>query len=686
MPHILIVDDKEENCYFLKALLTGHDYAVEVAHHGAEALVLARQSPPELVISDLLMPVMDGYTLLRHWKTDARLKQIPFVVYTATYTEPEDEKLALSLGADAFIVKPTEPEEFMRRLLEVQAKLKTATPAVPHHAAGDEENLLKVYSEILIRKLEEKTIQLEEANAALQQDIEARKRAEIALRESEERFRATFEHAAVGIVHVAVAGNFVRVNDRFCAITGFSREELLQRTFTELTAEEDRAEGENARRAMLDGSQAVYAAEKRYQHKSGKVLWVNVVTTLLRDSAGTPQYFITVVDDVTERKLLQQQLLRAQRIESIGTLAGGIAHDLNNLLAPIVVGVDLLQLSVSDSPSRKILGTIAKSALRGTNLVKQVLSFARGTEGARVTVHLGHLVHEIDEFVHSTFPKNIIFTANVPKDTWVVPGDPTQLNQVLLNLCLNARDAMPGGGALTVTSRNVAVDEQYAAMLHSVSPGRYVLLEVTDTGGGIPQKNLERIFEPFFSTKEPGKGTGLGLSTVQTIVRSHGGGVWAESEPGRGTAFKILLPAQPESNAPIPLDVHVADLPRGHGELVLVVDDDASVLAMTQQTLEMFGYAVIGAEDGAAAIAAYATHQQKVAVVLMDIAMPVMDGAALVKALRRLDPAVRIIASSGIQESEALAAAAGVEHYLAKPYPAGALLEMISRMLRGASA
>ena len=677
---VLVVDDKEENLYYLSALLSGHGFTVDVARHGAEALVMARKTPPDLVISDLLMPVMDGYTLLRHWKADVRLKQIPFVVYTATYTEAEDERLALNLGADAFIVKPMEPEDFLGRIRDVQAKLAATVPAPPRAPISDEKTLLKVYSETLIRKLEEKTLQLEETNATLQQDIAERRRVEEELRESEERFRATFEQAAVGIAHVSVDGKFLRVNDKLCEITGYAREELLQRTFADLTVAEDRSLDNEAHRAVLAGEQKSYSLEKRYQRKDRRTFWVSIVTKLLRDGAGGPKYFITVITDITERKVMQEQFLRAQRMESIGALAGGIAHDLNNLLSPIMMGVQLLRMQNPHPDSLRLIQMMEQSAQRGTNLVKQVLSFARGIEGARVTVHLGHLVREIQEFVQSTFPKNIVFKAMAPKNTWLVLGDPTQLNQVLLNLCVNARDAMPQGGTLGLTTSNVNVDEQYAAMLRSVRPGRYVLLEISDTGTGIAADVREHIFEPFYTTKEPGKGTGLGLSTVLTIVRGHGGAVDVVSEVGRGTTFKVFLPAQPEARVDAAAEDALPRLPRGHGELVLAVDDDAAVRGMIQCTLEAFGYRVITAEDGAQAVGVYAMRRAEVAVVLTDLVMPVMDGPALVKAFRRINPEIAIVVSSGHQGIDDPDIA--VEHVLVKPYTAEAMLTVIDRALR----
>ena len=330
-----------------------------------------------------------------------------------------------------------------------------------------------------------------------------------------------------------------------------------------------------------------------------------------------------------------------------GTLAGGLAHDLNNLLAPILMGIDLLrQLETRPDPVA-VLTNMERSARRGADLVKQVLSFARGVEGERIAVHLAEIVREVRAIAQNTFPRNIAVEVEIPADLWAVTGDPTQLNQVLLNLCVNARDAMPRGGRLGVAARNLVVDALSAAFNRGVPAGRYVLLEVSDTGCGLP---VDRIFEPFFTTKEVGKGTGLGLSTVLGIVRSHGGVINVYSEPPKGSVFKVYLPAQPAGDSAGPVAAAPPEaLPRGHGELILLVDDEPAILEVTQCTLETFGYRVITAEDGAQAIALFAAHPHEVAVVITDIMMPVMDGPALILALRRIDPKVRIIAASGLK-------------------------------------
>jgi two-component system cell cycle sensor histidine kinase/response regulator CckA len=418
--------------------------------------------------------------------------------------------------------------------------------------------------------------------------------------------------------------------------------------------------------------------------KNGTVLTVEGSWTQVRDSQGAPRSILTIDTDITARKKLEQQFLRAQRMESIGTLAGGIAHDLNNLLAPITMGVDLLKLFAPDPRSLPVIENIERSAKRGAELVKQVLSFARGVEGARVVLQLRHVVNEVELITANTFPKNIAVVSRIPLDLAPVLADPTQINQVILNLAVNARDAMPDGGRLELSASNVVIDEQYASMNpERLVAGHYVVLQVTDNGSGMPKEVIERIFEPFYTTKEMGKGTGLGLSTVLGIVRSHGGFVNVYSEVGRGSTFKVYLPAHEAGDAPAADRPVSVPLPRGNGELILVVDDESSILDITKQTLLAFGYRVLTAEDGAQAISLYALQRDEVALVITDMMMPVMDGTALIRAMQRINPKVRVIAASGLKGNQDLARAtsAGVKHFLPKPYSADMLLQLIDLVL-----
>src|SRR5690606_37456867 len=306
-------------------------------------------------------------------------------------------------------------------------------------------------------------------------------------------------------------------------------------------------------------------------------------------------------------------------LESLGTLAGGISHDLNNVLAPILMATDLLHQHVQSETALRLLDNIGRSARHGADLVKQVLAFARGVEGARIPVQIRHITREIEDIVANSFPKNITLVVDVPRDLRLVLGDPTQINQVLMNLCVNARDAMPDGGRLTLAAATVELDEQYVGMNAGTAPGSYVVVSVADEGVGMPARVLEHIFEPFFTTKDSGKGTGLGLSTVQAIMRSHGGFVNVYSEPGRGSVFKAYFPVANEPATAHPAAPQPAKAPRGEGELILLVDDENAILNVTRQTLQSFGYRVVTAEDGAAAVGIYAQRSSEISLVFTDM-------------------------------------------------------------------
>jgi PAS domain S-box-containing protein len=418
--------------------------------------------------------------------------------------------------------------------------------------------------------------------------------------------------------------------------------------------------------------------------KAGLPVTVLSRWTLLRDPAGRPQSVLIVETDISAQKKLEGQFLRAQRMEAIGSLAGGIAHDLNNVLAPILLSLEILKERLDDDQDQVLLSTLQTSAQRGADLVRQVLSFARGVEGQRFLVNPNHLVRDVQKITRQTFPKNIAFDFHSSPDLWTVSGDPTQLHQVIMNLCVNARDAMPDGGKLTVTMANLELDEMQAGMNLESKPGPYVLLTVTDTGTGIPLAIQDKIFEPFFTTKESGKGTGLGLSTTATIIHSHGGFIRLHSEPGRGATFKVYLPSETTAPAVAGAAIEEPQLPRGNGQLVLVVDDEECIRNALRKTLELFGYRVLLAIHGAEAVALYAQYRHDIAVVITDMAMPVMDGPATIAALKTMNPQVKIIGSSGLasHDGAAKAVASGVLHFVPKPYSAETMLTVLAQALR----
>jgi PAS domain S-box-containing protein len=653
MKKILVVDDKEENQYLMRALLEGNGFAVEPAAHGAEALARARQQPPDLVIADILMPVMDGFTLCREWKQDERLKLIPFVFYTATYTDDRDREFALGLGAERFLIKPEETDALLAIIRELTGK-KVPPPAVaapvrlPVEAPVERESVyLKQYNQVLVRKLEDKMAQLEKANRELERDITERQRTEDKLREAETRYRTLFEQSPDGIV--IIDPETVRPLEFNAAAhqqLGYSREEFAQLCLADIDATAA-PEGIRTRIAQVirDGRGDF---ETCYRTRQGDLRNIHVTAQLMNIQGHSIYHCIW--RDITERLKSERLTRRSQRLEAIGTLAGGVAHDLNNSLAPILMGVELLR---QQYPSEsKIVDLFDTSAKRAADMVRQLLTFAKGTEGGRFSIQLTHLVKEMQGIMRGTFPKNIELVVTCDKELPTVLGDATQLHQVLLNLCVNARDAMPHGGTLTLEARRVAVDAAYAGTIPDANPGNYVVLRVRDTGTGIPPEILDRIFDPFFTTKEPDKGTGLGLSTVIGIVKGHGGFMQVYSHPGQGSTFTAYLPAEgAENNLALAPGSEVKF--RGQGETILIVDDEAVVRSMASALLLQMNFKTVTATDGADGLLQAAKHRTDLRAIITDLHMPHMDGLNFIRVLRRMLPDIPVVVTSGLLEEDA---------------------------------
>ncbi|MFH7026633.1 MAG: PAS domain S-box protein [Heteroscytonema crispum UTEX LB 1556] len=415
--------------------------------------------------------------------------------------------------------------------------------------------------------------------------------------------------------------------------------------------------------------------------KSGKEIIVESSWTLVLDEHSLPKSILIVDTDITQKKQLEKQFLRTQRMESIGTLASGIAHDLNNVLSPILMSVQLLKTKYRDERSHEILSIVENNAKRGANLVKQVLSFARGIEGDRTVLQLKHLILEMKQIIQQTFPKSIEVSTEIQPDLLPICGDSTQLHQVLMNLCLNARDAMSESGVLKIYAENILIDESFARMHLEAKVGSYIVLTVADTGIGIKSELLDRIFEPFFTTKEFGKGTGLGLSTVIGIIKGHGGFVTVSSYLGKGTTFKVYLPTV-KTAAMLP--VVDSEMPAGYEEWILVVDDEASIREITKATLENHNYKAIAASDGIEAVAMYAQNQDKISAAIVDMMMPNMDGATTISTLHKMNPQLPIIAVSGLATGEQVSINKGSKNaaFLPKPYTAQELLKTLQIVLK----
>ena len=511
---------------------------------------------------------------------------------------------------------------------------------------------------------------------AIRSDITERKRAEEQIRE-----QAALLDQAQDAILVRDLDQRIRFWNKGAEnIYGWSAEEVIGKNAQELLGAEPSKFNEARQAVMRNGE---WKGEIHQRRRSGAEMIVESRWTLVRDEQGTPHSILVINTDITERKRMEAQFLRAQRMESIGTLAGGIAHDLNNVLSPILMAIDMLQLKTTDETSKKWLDVLRTNADRGANMVRQVLSFARGVEGERVALQPKHLIKEIVKILRETLPKSIEINFQIPTDLWVISADATQMHQVLMNLCVNARDAMPEGGSISIKAQNILLDENYARMHIEAKAGRFVMISVSDTGPGMSPEVQSRIFEPFFTTKEMTKGTGLGLSTALTIVKSHGGFINVYSELHRGSQFTLYLPAIDMPGA-VELAGLQTNLPLGKGELILVVDDEESIREITRGTLETFGYRVLTANDGTEALALYADKKNDIAAVLTDMVMPFMDGPATIRALQRMNSKVRIIAASGLGTGQRAGEGVleGVSIFLNKPYTAEKLLTALAQVLK----
>jgi len=418
--------------------------------------------------------------------------------------------------------------------------------------------------------------------------------------------------------------------------------------------------------------------------RDGREVVIDLHMTLIRDDAGQPKARLSIATDITEKKRLEAQFLHAQRLESLGLLAAGIAHDLNNVLAPVLMAAPLLRVRAHDAGDIRTLDILEKSAERGAGLVRQILGFAHSAHGGLQLVQVKHLIRDVGEVIAASFSKAITFDEHVPSDLWPIQANPTQIHQILLNLCVNARDAMlPGGGTLRLRAENRVLDEASALVIEGARPGPFLVIEVTDTGTGIAPDVLTRIWEPFFTTKPKGLGTGLGLSTVRGVVAGHGGFISVKTAIGRGTTFCVYLPAARQSGGAM-IESAAKAVPRGRNELILVVDDESTVRDLTTAVLTRHGYRVVSGADGVEAIALFTQHAAEIRLVVTDVNMPNLDGHALALVLKRLQPKVKILAVTGLGSGDAFSSAKPAEFAavtLQKPFTTEALLLAVNRLL-----
>lgn len=511
---------------------------------------------------------------------------------------------------------------------------------------------------------------------AILRDITERKAAEAHIKEQ----AALLDKARDAISVWDIEGKILFWNKSTEKLYGWQAEEVIDQYITDIIYKVALTDFATAKQTLLETKG--WNGEFHLVHKNGQEIIIESSWTLVCDNEGLPTSILVVDTDITDKKRIANQLLRTQRMESMGQLAGGLAHDMNNILAPLLMSAQLLRHGIKEERERKILDMLETNIRRGAEVVKQILWFTRGEEEERDALEVQPLINDLGDILKDIFPKSIQIETIIAKDLATIKGSPTKLYQVLLNICVNARDAMPQGGKLSITVENTLIDEHYAQMETSIVSGQFVLIQITDTGSGIESSALPQIFEPFFTTKTDHKNSGLGLSIALNIVKNHGGIIKVATELGKGTTFSIYLPTTKTSQAIISendqLDAHPSN-----GETILVVDDEEPILNITKVTLENYGYRVLTASDGAEALATYATNKNAIKCVLMDILMPVMNGITAVRAIQHMDNTLPIIIVSGATEAEHTKDAVGlkVKSFLLKPYTAKKLLTTLAESL-----
>ncbi len=604
---ILIVDDDDNSRVFLERALRGQDYSAESAANGVEALEKAYQWHPDLIISDILMPEMNGFELCRRIKTDEQLRNIPFIFYTATFVDQKDEKLAMALGASRFLVKPIEPADFFRIVREVIDEYEKNKLSVPGRPLGEMKDLCQMQAEALARKLDKKVRELDKERKAL--------------RESEGRFRALTESTSDWIWEVDRNGVYTYCSPKIRDLLGYEPEDVIGKTPFDFMSSDDAKRLAKEFKTIAESKKPFAALENVTMHKDGRKVVLEKSGVPFFDPSGNLEGYRGIDRDITERKKLEEQLLQAQKMEAIGQFAGGIAHDFNNMLTAIMGYGEFLKMEIDkDSRSQRHVDVILSAAAKSANLTQQILAFSRKQIISPKQTDLNELIKGIEKLLHRLIGEDIEINIALADRELTVLVDPGQLEQVLMNLCTNARDAMPDGGTIFMSTGTDFLDREYVKTYDVENAGMYALITVTDTGSGMDEKTRQRIFEPFFTTKELGKGTGLGLATVYGIIKQHNGHINVYSEPGKGTTFKIYLPliASPMDKG----ECKEVMPPRRGSETILVAEDNDDVRTLTKQVLLKYGYDVIEAVDGEDAINQLRKYKDIVRLVVIDVIMP----------------------------------------------------------------
>lgn len=645
MKKILIVDDQAENLYLLERLLETSQMSVISAENGKAALEKAYTDPPDLIVSDILMPVMDGYSLCKIWKSDERLKKIPFIFYTATYTEPKDEAFALALGAERFIVKPQEPHVLINLLKGFLKEEPDGKPA-DRLALGSEMEFFRQYKEVLFNKLEKKMIDLEEVNSLLIREIDGHKRTEEKLL----RLTHAMEESPVSIVMMDLEGNVEYANPKTLQISGYSRQEIIGRNLRNFTSEEIQPDVyKELWRTIVAGS--IWRGELCNKKKDGELYWVYATVSPIKNARGVVTNFMALQEDISERRKLEEQLRQAQKLEGIGQLASGVAHDFNNILTAIIGYAYLAILNMQDDdPLRRHIQQILEYSEKGSALTKSLLAFSRKQTAHLTGFDLNNLISNFHEFLRPMLREDIEMQTICTNEALPVMADKGQIEQVIMNLATNASDAMPEGGSLIISTSMVELTEDFIKTHGYGNPGQYAEISATDTGVGMDQSTVGKIFEPFFTTKEQGKGTGLGLAIVYGIVRKHDGCITVESEPGKGTTFKIMLPIVNAIESSVKKTPQDLSLRGGGTETILLAEDDEGIRDLFCTVLTDHGYNVINAADGEEALCRFNENKEKVDIAILDGIMPKKRGKEVFHEIRGIKPEIKVVFVSGYSE------------------------------------
>jgi len=624
---ILIVDDNEDSRVILKKTLEYDRHTVEAACNGEEALNKAGLSLPDMIISDILMPGMDGFRLCHELKQHEKLQKIPLILYTATYVDPKDKKLAMSLGASRFILKPIETDEFLKIIHNVFQEYNEEKLPVPENPDEEKHELSRMYEESVVRKLDEKIQELK-------------------------LYRQIFESSKDAIAIINTKGFYIEQNPAHEQLIGYSIKDLNGKTPVVHF-------GDGVFHEILKdlSDKGVYRGELTSRTKSGTELDIELSAFPIFSSKNKVLGYVCIQRDITERRQaeaekqkLHDQLIQAQKLESIGRLAGGIAHDFNNMLTSILGYSELSLMALpEDSHVRGHINIIHDAGLKAEMLIRQLLAFSRKQVLEVKVINLNAIVENLGKMLRRMIGEDVLLELNVELPVRNVMADQVQVEQILMNLAVNAKDAMPCGGRLIIETTDVVLDEEYAHFHEGVKAGSYVMLSVTDTGTGISKEVLQKLFEPFFTTKEVGKGTGLGLSTVYGIVKQHKGHIYVDSKEGKGTTFKVYLPVTGENEE----DVVSGDkMIMSYGtETILVVDDEPSIRGLISDSLQPLGYKVIEAACGEEALQ-ICKQEKAIDLLLADVIMPGISGKELADKFKAIRPGIKIVFMSGYSGEE----------------------------------